>query len=244
MVLGPPGPWSSLAVRAGSRQRHSASPSPFRSALVGTPCVVIRRGSPHETGTWSGWGCRAADSRATAESGPSSPPRSASRAPAMLPSVTPTDEAAARALFFAYEGSTFYMSRDGSDREFAAMQVPRALRERWLKEMTEERLASMGGPGGWRSVNFLWHHGVSGHLPAVLGHAPLGKPWERTAYLELAAKYAEQCASKGEIGATELRSALRAIQARVGELQGEYRMRGQRDRLARLDQQLGERVSE
>jgi hypothetical protein len=44
--------------------------------------------------------------------------------------VTPAAEAGARDLFFAYEGSTFYMSRDGSDREFAAMQVPQDLQRR------------------------------------------------------------------------------------------------------------------
>jgi hypothetical protein len=158
--------------------------------------------------------------------------------------VTPTEEADARALFFAYEGSTFYMSRDGRDREFAAMQVPQALQQRWLNEMKAERLAALGDPGGWRSVSFLLHHSVSGHLQTVLGHVPLGKPWERTAYLELAVKYVEQCASKAEVGAADRRRALRAIQACAGELQREYRMRGQQDRLARLSQEIDERMSE
>jgi hypothetical protein len=162
----------------------------------------------------------------------------------MLGPVTPAAEAVARDPFFAYEGSTFYMSRDGRDREFAAMHVPKELQQRWLKEMTAERVAALGLPGGWRSVSFFLHHNLAGHLSTVLDQVPLGKPWERTAYLELAAKYAEQCASRANLDTNDLRGALHAIRERADAMDREYRMRGQRQRLAKLSQKLATRMSE
>jgi hypothetical protein len=147
--------------------------------------------------------------------------------------VNPEAEAAARDLFFAYEGSTFYMSRDGSDREFEAMDVPQELRRRWLEELTANRLAAIGEPGGWQSVNFFLHHGLVDHLQVVIGTAPAGKPWERTAYLELAAKYVDKWAAAKK-DRSEARLATQQIEERARELLADYRMRGQRDRLNEL----------
>lgn len=157
--------------------------------------------------------------------------------------MNPEAEAAARDLFFAYEGSSFYMSRDGRDRDFEAMEVPKESQRRWLDELAAKRLVEIGEPGGWRSVSFLLHHGLQGHLQVVIGTTPAGRPWERTAYLELAAKYVEQCAtaSKAE---SDGRRALLQIEEQARELQADYKMRGQRDRLNKLIDQIHTRLSD
>lgn len=162
--------------------------------------------------------------------------------------MDPEREEAARALFFAYEGSAFYMSRDGRESEFESLRVPAETKRRWLDELTSERLAAIGEPGGWRSVNSLVHHELLGHLPVVLETVPAGKPWERTAFLELAAQYVDSCAAspKGEATSryspTDLRHALQRIQDRASELARDHRMRGQGDRLAELRENIQRRL--
>ena len=150
-------------------------------------------------------------------------------------------EAKARELFFAHEGSTFYMSRNGVDREFEAMRVPMATKRRWLEELTAEHLASMSAPGGWRSVNFLLHHETLGHLQAVVDTAPQGEPWERSAYLELAFKYVERCTAASQSGSDardKRAAALKQLRQRAQDLMTDYRMRGQSDRLTKLVEQI------
>lgn len=158
--------------------------------------------------------------------------------------MDPKVEIAARDLFFAYEGSAFYMSRDDRDREFGAMEVPEELKQHWLDELAAKRVAAIGEPGGWQSVNFLLHHRLQDHLTAVLGTAPAGKPWERTAYLELAAKYVESCAPARKSGLEDRRRALQQIEERARELLADYKMRGQRDRLNKLVDQIRARLTD
>jgi hypothetical protein len=77
--------------------------------------------------------------------------------------MQPDDEARARQLFFEYDGSEFYMSRDGADDEY---------------------LAALDRPGNWKIVDFLAHHWDYSHVKELLSTVPRGAWWERVAYLE------------------------------------------------------------
>jgi hypothetical protein len=100
---------------------------------------------------------------------------------------------AARELFFQYDGSLFYMSRDGADRVYASYGIPRSTERQWLAELTARKLAALGSDGNWRVLNFLVGHRIDGHLDEVLAVKPLGKLWERTAFLEFLLAYVDVC---------------------------------------------------
>lgn len=100
---------------------------------------------------------------------------------------------AARELFFQYDGSLFYMSRDGADRVYASYGVPPSTESEWLAELTARKLAALGSDGNWWVLNFLVDHGIDGHLDEALAVKPLGKLWERTAFLEFLLRYVDVC---------------------------------------------------
>jgi len=99
----------------------------------------------------------------------------------------------AREIFFAYEGSRFYMSRDGVDSEYQRFSVPRELEKQWLDELTVIQLDMLESPGNWRVVNFLKNHDDVRHLSRLVHTTPLGAFWERCAYLELLVLYIKRC---------------------------------------------------
>jgi hypothetical protein len=87
-------------------------------------------------------------------------------------------------LFVAYDGSIFYMSRDGADNTYRAFGVPKEIEAVWLEALTAERLRQLGEPGNWRVLNFLWQHSDPMHLAEVVEAEPLGKVWERRAFVQ------------------------------------------------------------
>jgi hypothetical protein len=97
--------------------------------------------------------------------------------------------ARAKALFWRYDGSTFYMSRDAADREYAALDVPREVEYQWLAALTKEKLKALSEPGNWRVISFLTHHSDFGHLGEVLRANPMGVFWEKCAFLELVVQH-------------------------------------------------------
>ena len=107
---------------------------------------------------------------------------------------------AAKDLFFRYDGSWFYMSRDGVDREYAAYNIPRSTEKLWLKELTTKKLAALGDSGNWRVIHFLIHHADFAHLPEILAVSPVGKLWERCAFLEKLLKYLAECRERTLFG--------------------------------------------
>jgi hypothetical protein len=127
-----------------------------------------------------------------------------------------TSMARARELFFAYDGSGFYMSRDGSDMEYRAYKVPRELEAQWRDELAADKIAKLAEPGNWRSLNYLCHHNNTGFLYEVAHAEPLGELWQRISYLELALEYIERC--KGHYRRGEIRAALKTVQARAAAL--------------------------
>ena len=80
----------------------------------------------------------------------------------------------ARKIFFDYEGSRFYMSRDGVDVEYERYPVPQQLERKWLEELTASRLDMLDRSGNWWVVHFLWHHRDSRHLSRLIQTKPLG----------------------------------------------------------------------
>lgn len=100
---------------------------------------------------------------------------------------------AAKTLFFEYEGSLFYMSRNGVDDQYRSYGVTKSQEAAWLKELTTIQLERLSEPGNWRVINFLWHRELCDHLDEVLEAVPLGKLWERCAFLEDVIDYYELC---------------------------------------------------
>ena len=99
----------------------------------------------------------------------------------------------ARKLFFDYDGSGFYMSRDGVDVEYQRYSVSKELEREWLDELTAIKLKKLQDPGNWSVVHFLWHHGDSRQLSLLIQTKPLGAFWERCAFLEELLVYIGMC---------------------------------------------------
>ena len=98
--------------------------------------------------------------------------------------MTPEQEARAHELYIEFDGSEFYMSRDGVDVEFETLRVPRAKRREWMKELTAAYLQRLSEPGNWKSLSFFSHHWDYSHVRAALDAEPRGVWWEKVAYLE------------------------------------------------------------
>jgi hypothetical protein len=103
----------------------------------------------------------------------------------------------ARELFFRYDGSRLYMFRDDVEAEYRAFAVSREQEERWLEELTTEKLDRLNQPGNWWVLHFMGNHNDTRHLRRVMAAEPLGDFWQRVSYLELLLEYAERCRQSG-----------------------------------------------
>ena len=104
----------------------------------------------------------------------------------------------ARQLFFAHDGSRFYMSRNGVEDQYARMQVPTSIESGWLEELTALKLKQLSSAGNWRVLNFLIHHSDFRHLDKIESAVPLGQFWEKCAFLEDLLRYLRACGSTYE----------------------------------------------
>ncbi|WP_460010528.1 hypothetical protein, partial [Mycobacterium avium] len=59
--------------------------------------------------------------------------------------LTGRDFAKAREIFFNYDGSRFYMSRDGVEAEYERFSVPKEVENKWLEELTTHKLSMLVG---------------------------------------------------------------------------------------------------
>jgi hypothetical protein len=89
----------------------------------------------------------------------------------------------AKEIYFQYQGSTFFMTRDGVDYTMF-LEVPHEVLTEWDAEIKDLELAKLGLPGNVEALSFLAHHGYFEHLGDVLATPPLGRLWQRCAYLE------------------------------------------------------------
>lgn len=80
--------------------------------------------------------------------------------------------ARARELFFKYDGSRFYMSRDDVEWEFRSYEIPEQLRKQWLEELTATKLDKLEAGDNWSVVYFLLHHRDTRHLERILRATP------------------------------------------------------------------------
>jgi hypothetical protein len=140
----------------------------------------------------------------------------------------------ARKLFFDYDGSGFYMSRDGVDVEYERYGVPPDVERAWLEELAATKLELLARPGNWHVVHFLLHHGDTRHLTRLVEAKPLGVVWERCAYLETLLKYVDICS--GAYDADDL-------QAAVEQVLSEARALTPRVRSARSSARVGSLVA-
>lgn len=136
----------------------------------------------------------------------------------------------ARELFFKYEGSRFYMSRDDVEHEYRSYAVPKQLEKQWLEELTATKLNMLEEGNNWSVVYFLLHHRDTRHLPRIMQATPRGSYGQRCAYLQDVLNYVKMCARAQDIGKTQMRQAAQYVleQARVIEIdarQGDSRDR-------------------
>jgi hypothetical protein len=74
----------------------------------------------------------------------------------------------AKRLFFKYDGSRFYMSRDGVEETYQSFRVPKHLESAWLQDLTRAKLRVLSRNGNWTVLEFLNHHADYGHLADVI----------------------------------------------------------------------------
>ncbi len=95
----------------------------------------------------------------------------------------------AKRLFFAYDGSYFYMTRDGVQEAYREAGVPPEVESAWLDELTQVKLQALRRKGNWSALYFLNRRDDHRHLAVVLEAEPMGVLWERCAFLEQLLKY-------------------------------------------------------
>jgi hypothetical protein len=90
----------------------------------------------------------------------------------------------AKAFFFKYDGSRFYMSRDGVDVMYGSLDVPQEVEAAWLQELTRIKLGLLSRNANWTVLQFLNHHEDYRHLAEVVHSEPKGTLWQLCAFLE------------------------------------------------------------
>ncbi len=96
----------------------------------------------------------------------------------------------AKTLFFKYDGSRFYMSRDGVEATYQLFNVPREVEAAWLQELTRVKLQLLSRNANFAVLQFLNHHADYRHLAEVVASEPRGALWQRCAFLENLLAYA------------------------------------------------------
>jgi hypothetical protein len=99
----------------------------------------------------------------------------------------------AKKIFFEYDGSRFYMSRDGVETAYVNAGVPPKTEAAWLEKLTQQKLAALQLKGNWAAIHFLAHHGDYGHLAQIVAVEPKGLLWERCTFLEEMLAYVRGC---------------------------------------------------
>jgi hypothetical protein len=102
----------------------------------------------------------------------------------------------AKELFFRYDGSQFYMSRDGVENDFLKLQIPKSMQAEWLGELTISKMKQLNSPGNWWVISFLIHHEDYRFFDQITSAKPLGKFWEKCAFLEDQFEYVKACRRK------------------------------------------------
>ncbi|MFC6267117.1 hypothetical protein [Frigoriflavimonas asaccharolytica] len=76
------------------------------------------------------------------------------------------------------------MDRDGIYTHYKKFKISQDLEKIWITELVNLKLINLDKKGNWNSVYFLNHHSNFNHLDKILISEPLGKYWEKCAFLE------------------------------------------------------------
>jgi hypothetical protein len=117
----------------------------------------------------------------------------------------------AKRLFFEYDGSRFYMSRDGVEANYREAGVPPETEAAWLRELTRAKLDLLSREANWAVLQFLNHHEDPGHIDEVVCADPRGSLWQRSAFLEELLAYASLVKRSGGDPRTIARAARKVI---------------------------------
>ena len=139
-----------------------------------------------------------------------------------------------RELFFKYDGSRFYMSRDGVEEEYRSYEVPEQLRKEWLEELTATKLDMLDAGSSCSVVYFLLHHGDTRHLSRILRATPRGSYGQRCAFLEDVLNYVKHCAPAEVIGRSQAREAAQYVLNQAADIENELEQNDSRERVARI----------
>jgi hypothetical protein len=104
----------------------------------------------------------------------------------------------AKQVYFRYDGSRFFMDRDGPISEdiasFDSYGVPDEVLRAWDEELLADYLARLDQPANWHVISFLSHRGFGAYLTQLTAQPPLGRMRDRIIYLECLLEYADSCA--------------------------------------------------
>ncbi len=146
-----------------------------------------------------------------------------------------TDLQKAKKLFFNYDGSTFHMSRDGVEGEYHSYHIPVLLQNEWLNELRAEKLTKLTERGNWKVIYFLNTHQQEGYLDKLISIKPLGKFWEKCAYLETLLNYAINTQKPNK---SQLPKLITFIADRINEMERTIKADHSKQRIEEIKSQL------
>jgi hypothetical protein len=117
----------------------------------------------------------------------------------------------AKELFCRYDGSRFYMSRDGREADYQEAGVPPEVEATWLEELKRDKLRLLSQKGNWQVLDFFLNHADLGHLADFIQAEPRGMLWERCSFLEKLLTYAGEVKNAGRDPALVSRAVRKAI---------------------------------
>jgi len=148
-----------------------------------------------------------------------------------------------RELFFKYDGSRFYMSRDGVEEEYRSYEVPEQLRKEWLEELTATKLDMLDAGSNCSVVYFLLNHRDTRHLPRILQANPRGSYGQRCAYLEDVLNYVKMCTDAQVIGRSQAREAAQYVLNQAADIENDVKQDDSRKRIVRIIAAASETLS-
>lgn len=137
-------------------------------------------------------------------------------------------------MFFAYDGSMFYMSRDGVDFVYERFDVPQDVEAQWMAELADVKLAQLVSPRNGRVIRFFTAHRDPRHLRRFLDVEPLGDVVDQCVYLENLVEYVAMCRREDAVDETGVGEACDYLLRRARELRTASPDARSDDRIARL----------
>ena len=105
------------------------------------------------------------------------------------------DFAEAKEIYFNFQGSRGYMSREFMLKTFDSYKVPPDLLGQWFEELENQHLSRLGEPGNYTVVLFLALHDRWQYLEELSAARPMGKLSQKCAYRD-AGRRLDACTSE------------------------------------------------